>query len=267
MAVAPAPLRSQFTRMRPRRFALGTVETKRLGSAASIARAMLWAKSRTVAQSATGSQRHHDMQPLAAGGAAEAGQPHALQPLAQVERRLDHVGEGNALPRVKVEDDTVWAARTTGSCRTASPTISKRSGACSTSRSPAAASRWCCSPTRPRKHRSSTTSRRAPQPVTVEAESAARTVAPDRSRRQLHRADADPTDEALRAWRLERSRADGVPAYVVLSNATVAEIAQAQPRNPRELSRISGIGPTKLERYGDRHLRSQSSSNLKSCGR
>jgi DNA helicase-2/ATP-dependent DNA helicase PcrA len=63
-------------------------------------------------------------------------------------------------------------------------------------------------------------------------------------------APTDPLDEALRAWRLERSRADSVPAYVVLSNATVAEIAAAQPRNNRELSRISGIGPTKLERYG-----------------
>jgi superfamily II DNA helicase RecQ len=71
---------------------------------------------------------------------------------------------------------------------------------------------------------------------------------------------SDPTDEALRAWRLERSRADGVPAYVVLSNATVAEIASAQPRNPRELSRISGIGPTKLERYGEDILRIVNSS-------
>ena len=77
----------------------------------------------------------------------------------------------------------------------------------------------------------------------------------ERSRRTAPRAPSprrsDPTDEALHAWRLERSRADGVPAYVVLSNATVAEIARAQPRNPRELSRISGIGPTKLERYGE----------------
>jgi len=51
-----------------------------------------------------------------------------------------------------------------------------------------------------------------------------------------------------------------VPAYVVLSNATVAEIATARPRNPRELSRISGIGPTKLERYGDDILRIVNSS-------
>jgi len=71
---------------------------------------------------------------------------------------------------------------------------------------------------------------------------------------------SNPTDEALRAWRLERSRADGVPAYVVLSNATVAEIASARPRNPRELSRISGIGPTKLDRYGEDILRIVNSS-------
>jgi DNA helicase-2/ATP-dependent DNA helicase PcrA len=62
-------------------------------------------------------------------------------------------------------------------------------------------------------------------------------------------------DEALRAWRLERSRADSVPAYVVLNNATVAEIAAARPGTERELSRISGIGPTKLERYGEDILR------------
>jgi DNA helicase-2/ATP-dependent DNA helicase PcrA len=73
-------------------------------------------------------------------------------------------------------------------------------------------------------------------------------------------APTDPIDEALRAWRLERSRDDGVPAYVVLSNTTVAEIAKAQPRNPRELSRVSGIGPTKLERYGEAILEIVNSS-------
>jgi DNA helicase-2/ATP-dependent DNA helicase PcrA len=92
---------------------------------------------------------------------------------------------------------------------------------------------------------------RAPQPVDTAAESRlerSRRTAPSGS---FTAPSSDPTDEALRAWRLERSRADGVPAYVVLSNATVAEIARAQPHNERELSRISGIGPTKLERYGE----------------
>ena len=46
-------------------------------------------------------------------------------------------------------------------------------------------------------------------------------------------------DDALRAWRLERSRADSVPTYVVLSNATVAEIATTRPRN--EPSRSSHL--------------------------
>jgi ATP-dependent DNA helicase UvrD/PcrA len=61
--------------------------------------------------------------------------------------------------------------------------------------------------------------------------------------------------EALRDWRRERARQDGVPAYVVFHDATLRDIAAASPRTLRELGRISGIGPTKLERYGDDVLR------------
>jgi DNA helicase-2/ATP-dependent DNA helicase PcrA len=57
--------------------------------------------------------------------------------------------------------------------------------------------------------------------------------------------------DALRAWRLERCRADAVPAYVVLHDATLNDIASAQPSTSKDLARIAGIGPTKLERYGD----------------
>ena len=63
-------------------------------------------------------------------------------------------------------------------------------------------------------------------------------------------ADAGLVD-ALRAWRLERCRADSVPAYVVLHDATLNDIASACPATARELGRVAGIGPTKLERYGD----------------
>ena len=56
--------------------------------------------------------------------------------------------------------------------------------------------------------------------------------------------------DALRAWRLERCRADAVPAYVVLHDATLNDIAAARPVTARDLARIAGIGPTKLERYG-----------------
>ena len=56
--------------------------------------------------------------------------------------------------------------------------------------------------------------------------------------------------EALRRWRRERSSADGVPAYVVFHDATLAAIADRRPRSERDLLAIPGIGPAKLERYG-----------------
>jgi DNA helicase-2/ATP-dependent DNA helicase PcrA len=64
-----------------------------------------------------------------------------------------------------------------------------------------------------------------------------------------------PTFDALKSWRLERARADAVPAYVVFNNTTLAEIAERQPRTLGELALISGVGPTKLERYGEDVLR------------
>ncbi len=68
-------------------------------------------------------------------------------------------------------------------------------------------------------------------------------------------ATAGPADEGLferlRAWRLERAREDEVPAYVVLHDATLRELASAKPANERDLAAVKGFGPTKLERYGD----------------
>jgi ATP-dependent DNA helicase RecQ len=69
------------------------------------------------------------------------------------------------------------------------------------------------------------------------------------------RADADQSlVERLRHWRRERSQTDSVPAYVVFSDATLQELAAAQPRNLGELAGVKGIGPAKLERYGDELL-------------
>jgi DNA helicase-2/ATP-dependent DNA helicase PcrA len=65
----------------------------------------------------------------------------------------------------------------------------------------------------------------------------------------------DPVFAALRAWRLERARSDDVPPYVVFHDRTLAEIAARSPRTPGELAHIAGIGPAKLERYGDDVLR------------
>jgi DNA helicase-2/ATP-dependent DNA helicase PcrA len=95
---------------------------------------------------------------------------------------------------------------------------------------------------------------RPPAPVVAAEPRAPRESRPRRAAAATD-TEASPTVESLRAWRLERCRADGVPAYVVLHDATIAEIAAARPRNHRELGHIAGIGPTKLERYGEDILR------------
>ena len=64
----------------------------------------------------------------------------------------------------------------------------------------------------------------------------------------------DPLYAALKRWRLERATADDLPAYVVFHNSTLAEIAGRRPRDLSELSTVPGVGPTKLERYGDEVL-------------
>ena len=56
---------------------------------------------------------------------------------------------------------------------------------------------------------------------------------------------------ALKSWRLERARADEVPAYVVFHNTTLEEIAARRPRSLAELAAVPGIGPAKLARYGE----------------
>ena len=55
----------------------------------------------------------------------------------------------------------------------------------------------------------------------------------------------------LRSWRLERSHEDAVPAYVVLHDATLRELAALRPWTRGELAGVKGFGPVKLERYGD----------------
>jgi DNA helicase-2/ATP-dependent DNA helicase PcrA len=57
--------------------------------------------------------------------------------------------------------------------------------------------------------------------------------------------------EALKAWQLERARLDEVPAYVVFHNTTLEEIAGRRPRSLAELGAVPGVGPAKLERYGE----------------
>ena len=57
--------------------------------------------------------------------------------------------------------------------------------------------------------------------------------------------------EALRHWRANRARVEGVPVYVVSVNKVLAEIARRCPASMAELSRIAGVGEGRLGKYGD----------------
>lgn len=55
---------------------------------------------------------------------------------------------------------------------------------------------------------------------------------------------------ALRAWRTDRARTDGVAPYLVAHDSTLAHIVERRPRTLPDLRRVPGVGPAKLESYG-----------------
>ncbi|MEA2630241.1 MAG: ATP-dependent helicase UvrD/PcrA [Chloroflexota bacterium] len=64
-------------------------------------------------------------------------------------------------------------------------------------------------------------------------------------------ADRSPLSNALRAWRTARARADSVAPFIVFHDSTIEAIAARHPRSIAELRRVPGVGPTKLDRYGE----------------
>jgi superfamily II DNA helicase RecQ len=64
----------------------------------------------------------------------------------------------------------------------------------------------------------------------------------------------EPIYDALRRWRTERASTNGAPPYTVFDNKTLRAIAERQPRDEQELRNVRGIGPAKLEQYGDEVL-------------
>ncbi|ALP52844.1 ATP-dependent DNA helicase RecQ [Candidatus Tenderia electrophaga] len=60
--------------------------------------------------------------------------------------------------------------------------------------------------------------------------------------------------DALRNRRRELAEEQGVPAYVIFHDATLAEMVERQPQTLEQLGRISGIGDRKLDAYGDAFL-------------
>jgi len=66
--------------------------------------------------------------------------------------------------------------------------------------------------------------------------------------------DAAALFERLRGWRAATAKEQGVPAYVIFHDATLREIAMTSPSSLAELGKITGIGETKLARYGQQLL-------------
>jgi ATP-dependent DNA helicase RecQ len=67
-------------------------------------------------------------------------------------------------------------------------------------------------------------------------------------------AQATPAFERLRGWRATTAKEQGVPAYVVFHDATLRQIATERPATLAALGTISGVGESKLARYGQQIL-------------
>jgi DNA helicase II / ATP-dependent DNA helicase PcrA len=65
---------------------------------------------------------------------------------------------------------------------------------------------------------------------------------------------AESSERALREWRSGVAKREAVPAYVVLNDSELGGIAASRPRTLADLARCKGIGPNRLERWGDEIL-------------
>jgi superfamily II DNA helicase RecQ len=60
----------------------------------------------------------------------------------------------------------------------------------------------------------------------------------------------DPAIDALKKWRVAQAKKEGVPAFRVLTDKALLEIANDRPANNEELLQVSGVGPRAVTRYG-----------------
>ena len=68
--------------------------------------------------------------------------------------------------------------------------------------------------------------------------------------------------ERLRAWRAATAKEQGVPPYVIFHDSTLRQVAVQTPRTLAALAGISGIGDTKLQRYGQQILDALSAGDV-----
>ena len=94
------------------------------------------------------------------------------------------------------------------------------------------------------------------KPPTPEAESAVAEKSKERGgtwRAQVSEADF-PLFNALRDWRAERAKREGIPPYVIFTNKQLAAIVKARPQSVSKLATIEGVGKAKLDNYGQELL-------------
>ncbi|HVE45479.1 MAG TPA: ATP-dependent DNA helicase UvrD2 [Acidimicrobiales bacterium] len=99
-------------------------------------------------------------------------------------------------------------------------------------------------------------------PVPAAAAGGSNATAARRGAAAAARAPLDPpatpeiaqAEAALKAWRTDRSRRDKVPAFIVLNDRYLRAVATRRPHTLKELRTVDGIGPTKLDLYGEEIL-------------
>jgi ATP-dependent DNA helicase RecQ len=90
-------------------------------------------------------------------------------------------------------------------------------------------------------------------PIALDVKSPAEKPAKSKAAETLAE-EAKPLFDALKTWRTERAREQGKPPYTVAHDKVLAAVCEVRPRSAGELGRIAGIGPAKLEKYGDEIL-------------
>ncbi|MEQ1914824.1 MAG: DNA helicase RecQ [Sideroxydans sp.] len=76
-----------------------------------------------------------------------------------------------------------------------------------------------------------------------------------RLREAFEGANEDPLWQALKAKRMELAREQGVPPYVIFHDSTLLEMLNRKPQSLSEMGQISGVGQSKLTKYGDDFLK------------
>ncbi len=103
-----------------------------------------------------------------------------------------------------------------------------------------------------------------PDPVSPRTRSSSSSRSGDRSGDPAADLDAAGRQRFAALRDLRNELRDGKPAFVVFDNKTLAAIARQAPTTLRDLGRISGVGPAKLERYGDAVTRLDATPRLTS---